>query len=169
MSEQDNKNIINEEPKAKEEQTNISTNDSNNQINPPNEQEQAELSEVETGKADQQDFEEVINFNHTFLNYRIAKSFDSKETLEKATFELLMTNVFIYSGDIIDFKSMTSLSNSEAVQNIRHKINAYKDQDLSDRITFIENVAFYVKTIGYQETVESILPIINIKFISPVL
>ncbi len=72
-----------------------------------------------------------------------------------------MTNVFIYSGDIIDFKSMTSLSNSEAVKNIRQKINAYKDQDLSNKITFIENVPFYVKTVGFQDTVESILPIVS--------
>ena len=74
---------------------------------------------------------------------------------------MLTTNVFIYSGDIIDFKAMTSLSNTDAVKNIRQKINEYKNQDLSNKITFIENVPFYVKTVGFQETVESILPIIN--------
>ena len=124
-------------------------------------QEQAELSEVETGNKDQPDFEEMINFNHTYLNYRITKSFPDKASLDASTFALLMTNVFIYSGDIIDFKSMTSISNTEAVKNIRQKINAYRDQDLTNKITFIENVPFYVKTIGFQETVESILPIVN--------
>jgi len=103
----------------------------------------------------------MINFNHTFLNYRIAKTFQDRASLDASTFGLLMTNVFIYSGDIIDFKSMTSLSNSEAVKNIRQKINAYKDQDLSNKITFIENVPFYVKTVGFQDTVESILPIVS--------
>ena len=32
---------------------------------------------------------------------------------------------------------------------------------MSNKITFTENVPFYVKTVGFQETVESILPIIN--------
>ena len=176
MSESDNKNVINEESKPKEEDstTNSTSQNTNNEQQSPspqhesgpsqdtqNEQEQAELSEVETGKKDQPDFEEMINFNHTFLNYRIAKAFPNRATLDSSTFDLLMTNVFIYSGNIIDFKSMTSISNSDAVKNIRQKINAYKDHDLTNKITFIENVPFYVKTIGFQETIESILPIIN--------
>jgi len=175
MSSTDSQNKINDESKDKEQDSNNniqnSSNDTTaNSIQTENsqsadaqnlKQEEAELSEVETGKKDQPDFEEMINFNHTFLNYRIAKTFQDRATLDASTFGLLMTNVFIYSGDIIDFKSMTSLSNSEAVKNIRQKINAYKDQDLSNKITFIENVPFYVKTVGFQDTVESILPIVS--------
>ena len=182
MSESDSKDKIIDESNPKEENAIIDTSSPNtnpnpNSINepqssspqenaPPQEgqneqQEQAELSEVETGNKDQPDFEEMINFNHTYLNYRITKIFPDKAALDASTFPLLMTNVFIYSGDIIDFKSMTSISNTEAVKNIRQKINAYRDQDLTNKITFIENVPFYVKTIGFQETVESILPIIN--------
>ena len=171
MSDSDNQNIINEESKPKEEESNTSTTTKNTtpeqqteatqSVEAQNDQEQAELSEVETGKKDQPDFEEIINFNHTYLNYRIAKSFPDKQSLDNSTFELLMTNVFIYSGNIIDFKAMTSLSNTESVKNIRQKINTYKDQDLTNKITFIENVAYYAKTIGFQETVELLLPIIN--------
>ena len=72
-----------------------------------------------------------------------------------------MTNVFIYSGDVIDIKSIVNMSNSEAVKNIRRKINDYKNADIQLKITFIENVPFYVKTVGFQETAESILPILN--------
>ena len=177
MSESDSKDKIIEESKPKEETTTETvksdTNLSEPQTTPQTEssisqeaqndqQEQAELSEVETGNKDQPDFEEMINFNHTYLNYRITKVFSDKPALEASTFNLLMANVFIYSGDIIDFKAaMTSLSNTDAVKNIRQKINAYKDSDLTNKITFIENVPFYVKTVGFQETVESILPIIN--------
>ena len=115
MSESDNKNVINEESKPKEEDstTNSTNQNTNNEQQTPtpqhesgpsqdtqNEQEQAELSEVETGKKDQPDFEEMINFNHTFLNYRIAKAFPNRATLDNSTFDLLMTNVFIYSGNI---------------------------------------------------------------------
>ena len=177
MSESDSKDKIIEESKPKEEtttettksdtnlaepQTSPQTELSNSQETQNDQQEQAELSEVETGNKDQPDFEEMINFNHTYLNYRITKVFSDKPALDASTFNLLMTNVFIYSGNIIDFKaSMTSLSNTDAVKNIRQKINAYKDSDLTNKITFIENVPFYVKTVGFQETVESILPIIN--------
>ena len=123
--------------------------------------EQAELSEVETGNKGVPDFDEMISFSHTYLNYRVARCLSTKEQLNEATFGLLMTNVFIYSGDIIDVKSMVNMSNSEAVKNIRKKINDYKDADIQIKITFVENVPFYVKTIGFQETAESLLPILT--------
>ena len=122
---------------------------------------QAELSEVETGNKGVPDFDEMISFNHTYLNYRLARCYSTREHLNEATFGLLMTNVFIYSGDIIDIKSMVNMSNSEAVKNIRKKIKDYKDADIQIKITFVENVPFYVKTIGFQETAESILPILT--------
>ena len=123
--------------------------------------EQAELSEVETGSKGVPDFDEMISFNHTYLNYRVARCLATKEQLNEATFGLLMTNVFIYSGNVVDIKSMANMSNSEAVKNIRKKINDYKDSDIQIKITFIENVPFYVKTIGFQETAESLLPILS--------
>ena len=123
--------------------------------------EQAELSEVETGSKGVPDFDEMISFNHTYLNYRVARCLSTKEQLNEATFGLLMTNVFIYSGNVVDIKSMANMSNSEAVKNIRKKINDYKDSDIQIKITFVENVPFYVKTIGFQETAESILPILS--------
>jgi serine/threonine-protein phosphatase 4 regulatory subunit 1 len=122
---------------------------------------QVDLSEVETGNKDQPDFDEMISFNHTYLNYRVARCCTTREQLNEATFGLLMTNVFIYSGDLVDFTSMSNMSNSEAVKNVRKKINDYKDADIQVKITTIENVAFYVKTVGFQETAESILPILT--------
>ena len=41
------------------------------------------------------------------------------------------------------------------------KINSYKDDDIQIKITFLENVSFYAKTVGFQETAESILPILS--------
>ena len=110
MSEQ---NKIEDETKPKEEESGINTINENSNLNEntapstiidpshPQEnqneqQEQAELSEVETGKKDLPDFEEMINFTHTYLNYRITKSFPDRPALENSTFGLLMTNVFIY-------------------------------------------------------------------------
>lgn len=126
-----------------------------------NQNEQAKLSEIETGNKGQPDFDEMISFRHTYLNYPIARCLDTSEHLKATTFRLLMTNVFIYSGDVIDIKSIVNMSNSEAVKNIRKKINDYKNADIQLKITFIENVPFYVKTVRFQETAESILPILN--------
>ena len=103
----------------------------------------------------------MISFNHTYLNYRLARCLATKEQLNDATFRLLMTNVFIYSGDIVDIKSMNNMSNSESVKNVRKKINDYKNAEIHDKITFVENIPFYVKNIGFQETAESILPILS--------
>ena len=141
--------------------TNNSDNSQSSISNQESQNEQAELSEVETGNKGQPDFDEMISFNHTYLNYRVARCLSTREQLNEATFGLLVTNVFIYSGDIIDIKSMANMSNSEAVKNVRKKISDYKDADIQIKITFIENVPFYVKTVGFQETAESILPILT--------
>ena len=122
---------------------------------------QAELSEIETGKKGQPDFDEIISFNHDNLNYRMANCFKTKELLNEGSFDLLMTNVFIYSGDAIDINFMENMSNAESVKNIRKKINNYKTDDIQVKITFIENVSFYTKIVGFQETAQSILPILS--------
>ena len=122
---------------------------------------QAELSEIETGGTDQPNFEEIITFDHTFLNYRITKICKDRESLQNLSFNLLLSNVFIYSGDLIDFNTLTNLSNTEAIKTIRQRINSYKTQDIQAKKIFIENIPFYIRTVGFQESVELILPIIS--------
>ena len=51
--------------------------DTNNE-HPADPQNEVDLSEIETGSKDQPDFEEMINFTHTYLNYRIAKTFPDR-------------------------------------------------------------------------------------------
>ena len=167
MSDQpDNTDDLKPHPTETDPNNNQNPSSTDSETKPPepnadSQNEQAELSEVETGNKGQPDFDEMITFNHTYLNYRIAKVFSEKSELDNATFDLLMTNVFIFSGKLIDVKSMSNLSNTEAVKNIRQKVLAYKDQDLNNKSNFIENIPFYVKTVGFQETVESVLPIIG--------
>ena len=170
---------INSEEISKEDTNNIETNNQNNsslsskedssklEEDPSSSKEeqqenQAELSEIETGGTNQPDFDEIINFNHNFINYRITKIFPDRESFDNSGFELLTTNIFIYSGDVIDFESITTnLSNSDAVKNIRQRINSYKDQDIQNKKTIIENIPYYVRTIGFKDTVEYIIPIIS--------
>ena len=146
--------------KGWEEIENVNSINQKNNISNQDTNEQAELSEVETGTKGV-DFDEMISFSHTYLNYRYASCYPSSEILRERTFGLLMTNVFIYSGSIVDIQSIADMSNSEAVKNIRKKINDYKTEDVSLKITFIENIPFYAKTVGFQETAESILPILT--------
>ena len=142
-------------------QNQINTNNPKSQLNQDIQNDQAELSEIETGKKGQPDFDEIISFNHDNLNYRMANCFKTKELLNEGSFDLLMTNVFIYSGDAIDINFMENMSNAESVKNIRKKINNYKTDDIQVKITFIENVSFYTKIVGFQETAQSILPILS--------
>ena len=152
----------NKEWEEGKENNQIASNNSNpSTINQEIQNEQAELSEIETGNKGQPDFDEMISFNHTYLNYRFARCFATREQLNEETFGLLLTNVFIYSGDAIDINYMDNLSNSESVKNVKKKINSYKNDDYNNKITFLENVSFYVKTVGFQETAESILPILS--------
>ena len=61
--------MVSNEPKEEKkkeswEETNLANQETPN--------EQAELSEIETGNKGQPDFDEMISFNHTYLNYRFA-------------------------------------------------------------------------------------------------
>ncbi len=77
------------------------------------EENQAELSEVDLGNTDQLNFDELISFSHTYLNYRIAKTFSNKNEINENTFGLLMSNEFLLSGTVISVDSLNSMSNSE--------------------------------------------------------
>ena len=124
------------------------------------EENQAELSEVDLGNNDQLNFDELISFSHTYLNYRIAKTFSTIKELNEYTFGLLMSNEFLLSGNVISIDSLNSMSNSEIVKTLKNKSNSYNSYDINQRITFIENIPFYIKQIGLEDTIDLIFPII---------
>ena len=136
--------------------TPINTNTPNqSKINQEIQKEEAELSEIETGSKGQPDFDEMISFNHTYLNYRVARCFNSREQLNEATFGLLLTNVFIYSGDAIDMNYMENLPNSEAVKNVRKKD---ENADEEEENTY-KNVTFILedKVVGIEDLIENFI------------
>lgn len=156
-----------EEPPQQDSTQNTSTNPtqppsetSNNSINPtnpPEENDQAELSEVDLGNVDQVDFDELISFNHTYLNYRYAKVFSTPEELKEKTYGLLMANEFLSANISIN---LTQLTDSEVIKQLRDRLKKYSETDIPNKITFVENFAHYIKQVGLEETVDSILPII---------
>ena len=115
------------------------------------------LSEVDLGNKDQTDYDELISFNHTFFNYRIAEM-ESPLTKDKE-FALLIKNEFLSANITVDIKS---LSDSEIKKMTKQRINNFNESE-SQKITIVENFSYYIELIGLEDTVEIILPkILNI-------
>lgn len=115
------------------------------------------LSEVDLGNKDQTDYDELISFNHTFFNYRIAEM-ESPLTKDKE-FALLIKNEFLSANITVDIKS---LSDSEIKKMTKQRINNFNESE-SQKITIVENFSYYIDLIGLEDTVEIILPkILNI-------
>ena len=115
------------------------------------------LSEVDLGNKDQTDYDELISFNHTFFNYRIAEM-ESPLTKDKE-FALLIKNEFLSANITVDIKS---LSDSEIKKMTKQRINNFNESE-SQKITIVENFSYYIESIGLEDTVEIILPkVLNI-------
>ena len=115
------------------------------------------LSEVDLGNKDQTDYDELISFNHTFFNYRIAEM-ESPLTKDKE-FALLIKNEFLSANITVDIKS---LSDSEIKKMTIQRMNNFNESE-GLKITIVENFSFYIEQIGLEDTVEIILPkILNI-------
>ena len=134
-----------------------STDNSNLGINEITDEGIIGLSEVDLGNKDQTDYDELISFNHTFFNYRIAEM-ESPLTKDKE-FALLIKNEFLSANITVDIKS---LSDSEIKKMTKQRINNFNESE-SQKITIVENFFFYIEQIGLEDTVEIILPkILNI-------
>ena len=123
-------------------------------------QEQAELSEVDLGNKGQQDFDELISFSHTFINYRICHSFATMQEANETSLGLLMSNEFVLAGTITP-ESFSQMSNADIVRSVRNKNKQYNDYDISNKANFIDNIPFFTKEIGLEQTVDLILPIVS--------
>ena len=136
----------------------INSNDNSNmEINEISDESIIGLSEVDLGNKDQSDYDELITFNHTFFNYKIAEMI-SPFPKEKE-FALLVKNEFISANISVDIKS---LSDTEIKKMVKQRMNNFNDSE-SFKITIVENFSFYIEQIGLEETVEIILPkILNI-------
>ena len=122
-------------------------------------QEQAELSEVDLGNKGQ-DFDELISFSHTFNNYRICHSFATMQEANETSLGLLMSNEFVLAGTITP-ESFSQMSNADIVRSVRNKNKQYNDYDISNKANFIDNIPFFTKEIGLEQTVDLILPIVS--------
>ena len=118
-----------------------------------------DLSEVDLGNKDQTDYDELITFNHTFFNYRIAKMVPNQIVLKEKEFALLVKNEFLSANISVD---INSLSDTEIKKLTRERMKNFNESE-GLKITIVENFFYYIEQIGLEDTVEIILPkIINI-------
>jgi hypothetical protein len=102
----------------------------------------------------------VITFNHTYLKYRIFENYDKK--IEEYPF--LINHEFILAGSLnIDEKSLHGMmNNKEILQLVKSKAQAYfNEDDTNMKLLFLENISSYAKEIGFENTIDLILPIVT--------
>ena len=116
--------------------------------------------------SDEVNFDEVITFNHTYLKFRLFDGFLQK--IEEIPF--LMNNEFILSGNLyiiilgnlsFDEKSFDH-NNKDLLKQVKTKVNTFLfDGDITFKSVFIENLGFYAKEIGFENTIDILLPLVT--------
>ena len=81
--------------------------------------ETAELSEVDLGNKDQVNFDELISFFHTHLNYSIVKTYWTLKEFDNNIFCLLISNEFLLAWSNITKDSLNIMSYSEIVKTLK--------------------------------------------------
>lgn len=138
-----------------------SQSDSTATISPSNTPSESEftLSEVDLGTKDKEDFDEMIVFTHTFLNYRKCFCAQTLEEFQTSQFKLLPINEFILKGNLL-FETNSKPSNSEVLKTVKLRAKSFNDNDISAKKGFIDNIPTFIEEIGLEQTVDLILPII---------
>ena len=138
-----------------------SQSDSTATISPSNTPSESEftLSEVDLGTKDKEDFDEMIVFTHTFLNYRKCFCAQTQEEFQTSQFKLLPINEFILKGNLL-FETNSKPSNSEVLKTVKLRAKSFNDNDISAKKGFIDNIPTFIEEIGLEQTVDLILPII---------
>lgn len=104
------------------------------------------------------DFDEQITFIHTYGKYRLFKNIKAI-----AEFPLMINYEFILVGsNNFDVDMISKMDNNEILQMIKGKVQSYhSDGDTNTKSSFIDNIAFYAKEIGFENTVDLLLPLIK--------
>lgn len=121
--------------------------------------------------SEEMNFDEIITFNHTYLKYRL---FDGL-ALKVDEFPFLLNHEFLLAGILnnlkiyfltgnmnFDEKSLSSMNNKEILQLVKTRVQSYlNDSDINFKSLFLDNLPNYAKEIGFESTVDLLLPIIT--------
>ena len=113
-------------------------------------------------------FDENITFIH---NYLALRRFDQIKTQKLEEFPVLMNQEFIFGGNSIfylvtspfDDKNVSGSNNKEILQLVKSRVNSFltNPNDINFRLLFMDNFVNYSKEIGFENTIDLILPCIN--------
>lgn len=120
---------------------------------------EGEISAIDLGSKDV-DFDELIIFTHTYLNYRKCECI----TKEIEPFSVLLTNneFLMLSSTILE---ENTLNNKEIVPIVKKKVLDYSGYEPAQKTNFLEAMPSYAKEIGFELTVDLFFPIL-LKIIS---
>jgi rRNA pseudouridine-1189 N-methylase Emg1 (Nep1/Mra1 family) len=109
---------------------------------------------------DELNFDEIITFNHSYRKYHLFDGFLTSTKIEE--FPFLMNHEFLLAGNQnFDEKSFSSMNNKEILQLIKSRVQNYLSEgDINFKMLFIESIPNYAKEIGFESTVDLILPIV---------
>jgi hypothetical protein len=78
-------------------------------------------------------------------------------------FPYLLNNEFLLVGSISSIDDIHSkLNNKEILQLVKNRVNTYLQEftDINFKSLFIENLPNYAKEIGFENTIDILLPVI---------
>ena len=104
------------------------------------------------------DFDEQITFLHTYGKFRL---FNEDKNIPE--FPLMINYEFILVGsNNFDVDMVSKMDNNEILQMVKGKVQSYhSDGDTNMKSSFLDNIAFYAKEIGFENTVDLLLPLIK--------
>lgn len=121
-----------------------------------------------TNKPDELFFDENITFIH---NYLALRRFDQIKNQKLEEFPVLMNQEFIFGGNLsiylvtspFDEKNVSGSNNKEILQLVKSRVNSFltNPNDINFRLLFMDNFVNYSKEIGFENTIDLILPCIN--------
>lgn len=101
-----------------------------------------------------------MTFTHTYTKYQIFKG-SSSDSIEE--FPLILNFEYILVGNSsLDVDSASKLENHELISVVKARVNSFlTDSDINSKSSFLDNMAFYSKEIGFENTVDILLPILK--------
>lgn len=105
-------------------------------------------------------YDEQMTFTHTFGKYRIFKSNNGKATED---IPLILNFEYVLVGNTsLDLDNSSQLDNNELLTVVKSRVNSFiNENDINLKASFLDNITFYSKGIGFENTVDILLPILK--------
>ena len=100
-----------------------------------------------------------MTFTHTYGKYRIFKSTEQKIIDD---FPLLLNFEYVLVGNTNIEVDSSKLDNNEILAVVKARVNGFiTENDNNLKSSFLDNISFYSKEIGFENTVDILIPILK--------